>query len=146
MILKKWNETVFIQKGFQAWLELPSDEKKASKKFRLLIVPNNDMNNGQSDVIMAPTNMGIGTGAPAIPSIIEADGAQYQRVHEADSTPFIAEAPTNEFDNVPAGTSPTSPISPVSPMTASTGLSSSSPVATKAYADAKPGETVHELA
>jgi len=66
-ILRRWNEETFMQKGFQAWLELPQDPrelhkeyqldetlenkgpknqkkaaKKAAKRFRIIIIPNDD--------------------------------------------------------------------------------------------------------
>jgi hypothetical protein len=66
-ILRRWNEETFMQKGCQAWLELPQDPrelhkeyrldetlenkgpknqkkaaKKAAKRFRIIIIPNDD--------------------------------------------------------------------------------------------------------
>ncbi len=89
-VLRRWNEQTFMQKGFQAWLELPRDPgelhkeyhidetlvdkkpkdqkkaaKKAARRFRTIIMPNDDAasTTGQSSRNVPP---------PAIPPLVEA--------------------------------------------------------------------------
>jgi hypothetical protein len=123
-IIRKWNQNVFLQKGFQAWLEMPSEEKKASKKFRMLIVPNDGMDS-------RPTNIEMGSGQPEIPNMAEAYGDQVQITRPADNIPSIAEAPALSV------TGTTSRFIP------STGRWA--PATSRKYVGTNPGEIRHEM-
>jgi hypothetical protein len=115
-ILRRWNET-FMQKGFQAWLELPQDPrelhkeyqfdetlekkgpryqkkaaKKAAKRFRIIIMPNDDP--------IAQSRSSLPT--PVTPLLVRAPVER-----EAQELPVIlAEPPA--YENGIHGTSPIS--------------------------------------
>ncbi|EPE28530.1 hypothetical protein GLAREA_09651 [Glarea lozoyensis ATCC 20868] len=111
-VFRKWNQNVFAHKGFQAWLELPSDEKEikpssnatkeeketlkkefeTSKKFKLLILPWDG-----SD--MGPTSMGMRTRQPSVRNIVEADGDQIQTTSPTNIIPPLSEAPPPEAEH-----------------------------------------------
>jgi hypothetical protein len=107
-VLRRWNERTFAQKGFQAWLELPIEgdpvpiepgkkekktkyekkaEKKESRRFKIVIIPNNDK----------PEYFSSSAGSPAQTPIV----------------PFV-EAPTTELKTpVELQTGPTDHIQPL---------------------------------
>ena len=102
-ILRQWNEETFMPRGFQAWLELPLDPgelhkeyhldeafehkghkyqkkaaKKAAKRFRILIIPNEDA--------IAQSNSSIPRSAT--PVVVEAaTGREAQELHDIPSEP-----------------------------------------------------------
>ncbi|CAG8979275.1 hypothetical protein HYALB_00013442 [Hymenoscyphus albidus] len=63
-ILRNWNTNNFLNKGFQAWLELPENAKKGSNKFQILICP--------SDGMESPRE----TPRSIVPGFAEADSSQ----------------------------------------------------------------------
>ncbi|CAG8953391.1 hypothetical protein HYFRA_00010139 [Hymenoscyphus fraxineus] len=63
-ILRNWNTNNFLNKGFQAWLELPENAKKGSNKFQILICPSD----GMESLREIPRSI--------VPGFAEADGSQ----------------------------------------------------------------------
>lgn len=107
-ILRRWNEETFAQKGFQAWLDLPRDPgelhkeyqidetlehktprvqkkaaKKAARRFRIIITPNDDLMSTISEFSSAVP-------PPNIPPPVEAATDEYrtpQELHVMPSEP-----------------------------------------------------------
>jgi hypothetical protein len=128
-ILRRWNEQTFMQKGFQAWLELPRDPgelhkeyladetlegkkprdqkkvaKKAARRFRIIIVPNDDdavSMTGQSNRGIAPPTISSPTETTADDhrEILELHGRPSEPPAYSDSTGIEAASPVS-----PSGT------------------------------------------
>jgi hypothetical protein len=120
-VFRKWNQNVFVHKGFQAWLELPNEEEEEEKKkrmkkakkltsdekevlrqeqetlkrFRILILPYDGMD-------IKPTSIS-GTRQASIPNFVEADANQAQTT--TPKIPPLSEAPESEPEII-------SPLSP----------------------------------
>jgi hypothetical protein len=125
-ILLRWNEQTFIEKGFQAWLELPKDSreikdigdkslenavpkgqidiaKRAAKRFRIIIMPIDDetATAGHSQNYITPSD---------IPTQTETTNDEYKETPAADNNPSAPPAYSESND---AGAS--SPVSPLTP-------------------------------
>jgi hypothetical protein len=144
---------VFAHKGFQAWLELPSDEKESkpsskmtkeekealkkefetSKRFKLLILPWDG-----SD--MGPTSMGMSTRQPSVHNIVEADGDQIHTTRPTNDIPPLSEAAPSEAEHYA--------VSPMSPWTSPQHTTNPNPLPTtisrKEFAGLG-GEARHEM-
>jgi hypothetical protein len=83
-VLNKWNQRNFKWRGFQVWLECPMDvgetnpgtSKKEAKKFKLVVMPNSEM---QEPFSAAPWSQ-------AQQGLVEAPSAPHQRPVELHNT------------------------------------------------------------
>lgn len=91
-VLNKWNQRDFKWRGFQVWLEFPTDyvqttpgapryqakaEKKEAQKFRLVVIPNSEIHEPYS---AAPWSQ-------MQPGLVEAPSVEPQRPVELQNTP-----------------------------------------------------------
>ncbi|KAG9233842.1 hypothetical protein BJ875DRAFT_463137 [Amylocarpus encephaloides] len=84
-ILRNWNEHEFSKNGFQAWLEVPSTTgKNSSKRFSILIVPDDGMSPAAQPSLMPLHHPGL-VEADAQQDIRELDGTQVEPARESRS-------------------------------------------------------------
>lgn len=115
-ILRNWNTKNFLNKGFQAWLELPENEKKGTNKFQILICP--------SDGTVMPPKQ---TPRSILPGFVEADSAQVSTIE------------------LPGDMIPRRPVPPPSRGQSNPEIKSAPFASHGPYTDSKVGEIKHEL-
>jgi hypothetical protein len=100
--LNKWNQRNFKWRGFQVWLECPTDyvettpgaprylakaEKKEAQRFRLVVIPNSEIQEPYSAAPWSQPQLGV----------VEAPSAEPQRPVELQSTPSQNGSVRNEY-------------------------------------------------